>query len=67
MCQTEHTPLGVASKKGLCPKMQNHRLGRWIFIYNLLAIKLINRFIDENIIEIIKTLVKSKLYLSIFI
>ena len=33
MCQTEGTPLGDASNKGLGPKMQNHQLSWWIFIY----------------------------------
>ena len=32
MCQTEGTPLGDASNKGLGPKMQNHQLSWWIFI-----------------------------------
>ena len=33
MCQTEGTPLGDASNKGLGPKMQNHQLSWWIFIF----------------------------------
>jgi hypothetical protein len=33
VCQTEGTPLGDASNKGLGPKMQNHQLSWWIFIF----------------------------------
>lgn len=40
MCQTEGTPLGDASNKGLGPKMQNHQLSWWIFILFLENIKI---------------------------
>lgn len=40
MCQTEGTPLGDASNKGLGPKMQNHQLSWWIFIVFLYYIVL---------------------------
>ena len=41
MCQTEGTPLGDASNKGLGPKMQNHQLSWWIFILGKI-VKILN-------------------------
>lgn len=46
MCQIVHTPLGVASGKGLRPKIQNLRLSRRIIICN--KIHIIVLFIDAS-------------------